>query len=75
MFDQETMLRHHLQYNHYPPIHPSFVPIAQEAINKANAEDWDSMIAMPYGIKRTVAEIVELMHLEWFLENGEPTEE
>ena len=75
MFDQETMLRHHLQYNYYPPIHPSFIPMAQEAINKANAEDWDSMIAMPNGMKRTVAEIVELMHLEWFLENKEPTEE
>jgi len=49
--------------------------MAQEAINKANAEDWDSMIAMPNGMKRTVAEIVELMHLEWFLENEEPMEE
>ena len=67
---QEAMLQHHLQYNHYPPIHSSFVAVAKEAIDKVNAEEYDAIIKMPNDKSLTSAEIVEGLHLECFLKGG-----
>lgn len=67
---QELWLNHHLQYNHYPPIDLAFIPVAKQAIEKANQEDWDYIIQMPNGIKKTVAEIIEGLHLGEFLSDG-----
>jgi hypothetical protein len=64
---RDRALDDHLRYNHYPPIHPDFKPVAVEAIDKANEGDWEHEITMPNGITKTVGEIVEGMHLEAFL--------
>jgi len=32
---QQAALSHHLQYNHFPPVDPRWVPIAQAAIDLA----------------------------------------
>ena len=61
-------LRWHLQYNHYPPVSEVFIPVAEEAIDLGNQEDWDYIIEMPNGCRLTVAQIIEGLHLETFLE-------
>ena len=71
LLKREQALQWHLQYNHYPPISLTFVPVAEIAIDKANAEEWEEIIKMPNGKELTVAEIVEGLHLESFLEQDE----
>jgi len=61
-------LRWHLQYNHYPPVSEVFIPVAEEAIDRGNQEDWDYIIEIPNGCRLTVAQIIEGLHLEPFLE-------
>ena len=61
-------LRWHLQYNHYPPVSEVFIPVAEEAIDRGNQEDWDYTIEMPNGCRLTLAQIIEGLHLEPFLE-------
>lgn len=65
---QEQALQWHLQCNHYPPIHQSFVKVAEEAIQMANDGDWEHTIVMPNGKTLSVAEIIEGMHLDSFLD-------
>ena len=67
----DLSLRHHLQYNHYPPISSVFIPIAREAIEKGNQEDWDGIIEMPNGRRLTVAEVIEGLHLGELLDYKE----
>lgn len=75
--DIDTALSWHLTSNHYPPVHPVFLPIAKEAIARANAGDWDSVLDLPNGKRLTVATIVEELHLDFFLEDDddEPDED
>ena len=68
---RDVALKWHLRSNHYPPVHSSFIPIAKEAIEHANDEDWDHTIDMPNGLTRTVAQIIEGLHLQSFLEREE----
>jgi len=68
---QEQAIRHHLQYNHYPPVHESFVPVAQKAIELVNKGEYSTKIEMPNGRVLSAAEIVEGLHLESFLEEDE----
>jgi len=70
MFTIETMIGNHLQCNHYPPVSTVFVPTCIQAIDAANLEDWDAVIEMPNGKSLTVAEIIEGLHLDYFLEEG-----
>lgn len=63
----ETALAIHLQSNHYPPVHPIFIPTCVEAINLASCDDWHVEIEMPNGITKTVGEIVEGLHLSAFI--------
>lgn len=67
MLQQEQALEWHLRYNHYPPISLDFVPVAKEAIEKANSDEWDTIIEMPNGKSLMVYKIIEGMHLETFL--------
>ena len=71
---QEQALEWHLQYNHYPPVNLVFIPVAKEAIDRANNSDWSHVIKMPNGKELTVASIVEGLHLESFLEQDESEE-
>jgi hypothetical protein len=63
----ETALAIHLSSNHYPPVHPIFIPTCIEAINYASCEDWDVEIEMPNGVTKTVGQIVEGLHLGAFI--------
>ena len=67
MFSEETMLGHHLQYNHYPPIATVFVETARRAIQLVDEECWDEEIVMPNGVTLLAREIVEQLHLHDFL--------
>lgn len=72
----QQKLEWHLQGNHYPPIDDSFIPVAVQAIEAANTNNWDTTIDMPNGLTRTASFIVENMHLEPFIEGMDvPLEE
>lgn len=64
----DVALRWHLRANHYPPVHLDFLPVAKRAIKEGKKENWDKKIKMPNGITKTVAGIIEGLHLEPFLE-------
>ena len=64
-FDQA--LEWHLQYNHFPAISLAFIPIAKQAIDCGNDENWESRLHMPNGKILTAGEIVEGLHLDCFL--------
>lgn len=67
----EAKLSWHLQGNHYPPIDEAFIPVAVQAIECANTNNWDTLIDMPNGLSRTASFIVENMHLEPFVDDME----
>lgn len=71
ILSQDQALRWHLQYNHYPPVNEVFIPVAKEAIDRGNQEDWDCIIKMPNGHELAVVQIIEGLHLESFLEGQE----
>jgi len=53
------------------------VPACKEAIEKARADNWDTLVNLPPGVKykghlsAPVSEIISQHHLEPFLEMGE----
>lgn len=60
---------HHLRYNHFPPIDLGWAPIAEAAIEAAQRDDWDAVLpAGPNGNVLTVHQVVEGLHLEFFIE-------
>ena len=68
----------HLQSNHFPPIPTSMVKPCIEAINAANAGEWDRMIGLPDGVgykgltAAPVSAMIEQHHLEtWITDEGE----
>ena len=65
---QQAALAWHLQSNHYPPVHLSFIETAEEAIRLANAGEWNTPIKMPNGLTKTVEDIIEGLHLGDFLD-------
>lgn len=65
---RDAYLLAHLQSNHFPPVHRDFLPAAKEAIDHANAGDWDHKVTLPNGNTLPVAEIVDGLHLSAFLE-------
>jgi hypothetical protein len=64
----DQLLHWHLQYNHFPPIHPIFIETAKKAIDLANVDEWKTIIALPNGRILTAAEIIDQLHLETFLD-------
>ncbi len=64
----EAAIAYHLQTNHYPPVHSVFIDVALEAIELANRGEYSTMQKYPNGIKRTVANTIEGLHLDTFLE-------
>lgn len=65
--ETSVALAWHLSSNMYPPIHHSFIPVAEEAIAHANYGDLDHTILLPNGIELSVETIVEELHLEFFV--------
>lgn len=74
MLSEDQSLRWHLQYNHYPPVPESMVPVCKRAIAKARRGDWDARCKLPPGCSwkghkfAPVSAIVEQHHLEGYLE-------
>lgn len=67
----DMALRWHLSSNHYPPVHPVFLETARQAITLANQGEWGTTITMPNAITKSVADIIEGLHLEAFLDTDE----
>lgn len=66
----DTVLLWHLQHNHYPPVHPAFLNVAKDAIERASNGDWHTVLDLPNGRQLPVGEIIEGLHLQDFLEEG-----
>jgi hypothetical protein len=69
--DLDSALEWHLTANHYPPMHPLFVPSAKEAIEAVNADDPGREITMVNGQTLMAIDIVSGMHLHAFLDEQE----
>lgn len=67
--DDDAALAWHLQANHFPPINLVFVPVAKEAIEKARFGEWDDQLMLPNERVLTVAQIVQQLHLDAFLDD------
>lgn len=74
---RQAALSHHLQYNHYPPVDPRWVPIAQAAIDLAVSqyelsEDGASIdsdvLNEQVGQGKTAQEVLDGLHLWDFVE-------
>jgi hypothetical protein len=70
----EQAITWHLRSNHFPPIPTSMVPVCIEAIEYANAGDWDKLVSLPEGVgykgltSAPVHAIVEQHHLDAWIE-------
>ncbi len=67
----EQAVDYHLRVNHYPPIHPIFIPVVLEAIRLARDGEWDEELDLPNRRQITVRHAVIELHLEPFVERGE----
>ena len=72
----EDQILVHLTSNHYPPVPKVMVEPCIEAIDNANAGDWDKMIQLPEGVsfrgetEAPTDEMVEQHHLSfWIIES------
>jgi hypothetical protein len=65
----EAKLSWHLTGNHYPPVDEAFIPVCIEAIDKANNDEWDSILTYPNGKERSVSHTIEGLHLGAFLDD------
>ncbi len=59
----------HLRTNFHPPVEVEFIPVAIEAIEKANEGDWDFLQLYPNGLVKEVTHTVQGLHLEPYLED------
>ena len=71
MLPLRQVLEIHLSCNFFPPISVSVAPIAEEAIEEVNNGNHDTMIRLPNGSSLKASWIVEILHLESFLDNEE----
>lgn len=69
LIDPDGALTFHLQRNHYPPIHLTWLPVAKQAIRLANQGKREEAIKYPNGLERTVEFTIKGLHLETFLDN------
>jgi hypothetical protein len=71
----------HLTSNHYPPVPKSMVEPCIEAIDNANAGEWDKRVDLPEGVtwkgetSAPTNTIVEQHHLEFWIIESELDEE
>lgn len=73
--DLEAKMDWHLTGNHYPPIDKVFIPVAIDAIQRANTNNWDDVLEYPNGLRRTVLYTVDNLHLEPFINTVDTPEE
>ena len=82
--DFDVALRWHLGSNHFPPIHPDFdepakhaIVTAAQAIEEDDLMLWGETVELPNGIIKSVADIIEELHLRDFVDQlvAEPEED
>jgi hypothetical protein len=67
----------HLQSNHYPPVPLVMLPVAEAAIDHANADEWDALVDLPEGVEwrgkphAPVAMVIDAFHLDAWLSHDE----
>jgi len=73
----EQALAWHLSSNHYPPIPREFIPLCLQAIDNANAGEWDKPIELPNGVlwrgesTCPTHALVEYAHLDSWIDAGD----
>ena len=67
MIDDVIQLHNHLTHNFYPPI-PHAAKCAKEAIDAVNAGEHDKEIETPSGRKMLACEVIEELHLDYFID-------
>jgi hypothetical protein len=71
-FSDETMLRHHLQHNMYPPMDLAWLPVAKAAIRACADDEGETLITIPAGlvgrsVQASAYAVVGNLHLEGFV--------
>ena len=69
MHDLRTSLYYHLHNNHYPPVDPIFIDTAIQAIRNVNDGHSEVILTMPNGIEKSARDIVEELHLDFYLDS------
>ena len=65
----EQALELHLQYNHFPPVNPTFAKAAKEAIENALLDEDNKLVQLPNGRHLTSSEVIDSLHLSSFVEH------
>ena len=73
MFPRKTLLQAHLESALFPSVCLDFLNVANEAIDLAQVDEWDTVLTLPNNKQLPVWKIIEGLHLEDFLE-GENNE-
>jgi hypothetical protein len=74
MVDLATALTHHLQYNHYPPVPVTLVPVCLWAINEPDllarypGVEGATLVRDGEPWNPTAAEVIEAFHLGEFID-------
>lgn len=68
---EDQALAWHLQYNYFPPISLIFLPVIREALTAARRGHFLRHMQLPTGRVLTVAQIIEDVHLQAFLDEKE----
>ena len=71
MHDLRISLYYHLHNNHFPPVDPIFIDSAIEAIRLHNDGCLDDMVELPNGVTKSAQEIVEELHLGFYLDTDD----
>lgn len=75
--DIRTALSFHLTSNHFPPVPTTMIDPCIDAIDNANAGEWDKMVRLPDGVgyrgmtSAPTSAIIEQHHLDSFLDSEE----
>jgi hypothetical protein len=73
VLSRRDWLRHHLQANHFPPLPPGYIDVAECAIEHCRDDEPRALIELPGGVETTAAECVRALHLSPFVD-AEPAE-
>jgi len=65
----EQAISFHLEYNHFPPISPTFAKSAKEAIENAISDNYNKKVQLPNGKKLSTAKVIDSLHLSSFVEH------
>lgn len=71
VMNTDAALDWHLQSNHFPPVSLAFKPACIEAIQACDQGEAEKEITLPNGRVKSAFEIVEELHLQDFLQQGD----